>query len=147
METTHLRVSVPSIVFSALCPMADLLFSCCLLQEEAILMICEQGTDLQVLQNATRKHFIAMFIQQNTIWVFPKFMDYVVSGSCTFKQFRVWVPSHGVGLKSDLGWLLSQILFHYCTSTSCWQVTIVEQRVRSQVGVYLSPLVLYLPVS
>jgi hypothetical protein len=43
--------------------------------------------------------------------------------------------------KSDHGWLLSQALRHHCTSISCRQDAIVDQRVRGWVGVNVSSFV------
>ena len=44
-------------------------------------------------------------------------------GSCLFKQCWVWTLFHGVGqwVKSDIAWLLPQVLCYHCPSMFCKQ--------------------------
>ena len=92
------------------------------LKEAVSLMRAEQDTDLYVLQNATRSYFITIFLLlllllfQNigSIWFYSRSLSCLVSGLWPPKQCQVWVPSHGMHLKSN------QILVGYshslCTS-------------------------------
>lgn len=72
--------------------------------------------------------------------VSPEPMVYMFSDSDTW-QCQAWVPSHGVGLKSN------QIVVGYASAFMQFlhqyvMVTIVERRDQSWVGVYLSLLAL-----
>ena len=73
-------------------------------------------------------------------------LGYLVSGSWSPKQCLAWIPSHGVGFKSnvilDIGWFPTSFLLpNELTYSSSRQDTIVAQRVCSQIDIYVSPLV------
>lgn len=74
----------------------------------------------------------------STIWFYFGSLGYLVSGSRSSKQHRIWASSH------ELGLMLNQILmgyFHKLFVISCWHDSFVDQRVYNRVAVYISPLV------
>jgi hypothetical protein len=73
----------------------------------------EHSTDLWISQEAVKSHLIAL-LNRRVVFEFPHmFLVYVVSGSRPHKPQEISVPSHGVGLKSNIGWLLPHDFCHY----------------------------------
>ena len=62
MEPYHLEMSIPKSLKSLLIVWLWSLYCSHLLQEEAPLMMVEQGSDLWVYQNVIRSHLIAMLL-------------------------------------------------------------------------------------
>lgn len=48
-----------------------------------------------------------------SVWFLCRSLAYVVSGSWLLKLCWVWVTSHGMALRSDMVWLLPQVLCLY----------------------------------
>lgn len=74
--------------------------------------------------------------------MFPYSLADLVSGSHPPKHGWVWVPSHGISLKSPgIIWLFPRALCHSCNIVSCRQFTLIAWEICGWLGVYLSPLV------
>lgn len=72
-----------------------------LLKEEMFLMIA--GSNSLSIENSI-SHLITMFFfffKASIIWLYPRSLCYLVSNSWSSKQCWIWVPSHGIDLKSN----------------------------------------------
>lgn len=97
---------------------------------------------LWIWQCLKRNHFIVVFLQQNIIEYFPRFLAYLCLGYWTNHQCQLSIHLKEWACKwTENVWVLPHCLWYYCTSISYREVTNVEHRVWGCVGSFLFLLV------
>lgn len=79
------------------------------------------------------------FVEQKYL-IFPRSLDWLLSGFCPNEQHLAWVAWAGSWIRSVTGWWLEQALCHYFNRVSCMHVIIIDINICGWVVVYLSPL-------
>lgn len=82
------------------------------------------------------------FFLNSSIWFYPRSPGYLLSGSWTPNQYRLWIRFPGGGPKSNqptrAWWILPQALCQYCPRISCRLDINVDPKGCAELGVCFS---------